>query len=104
MKARHSVYFWCFTGCFWEWEMEKEDSTGNKQQISPLGWVEGERRNSPSGPVLTIGLHLGFRRPDSSPELVTGRSLDPNRGSPGSHTFHPKPTLTLNSHSQVLCS
>ena len=85
-------------GCFWEWEMEKEDSTGNKQQISPLGWVEGERRNSPSGPVLTIGLYLGFRRTDSSPELVTGRILDPDRGSPGSHTLHPKPTLTLNLH------
>lgn len=71
-------------GCFWEWEMEKEDSTGNKQQISPLGWNWRERgETAPPGPVLTIGLYLGFRRrADSSLELVTGRILDPGQRVP----------------------
>lgn len=55
--------------------MEKENSTRNKQRISSLGWEEGERRNSPSGPVLTIGLHLGPEELSGcpGPELVPGR-------------------------------
>lgn len=72
--------------------MEKRIPLGISNRFHPFGLGGGREEKQPLWVQFSpLGSHLGFRRADSSPELVTGRILDPDRGSPGSHTPTPSP-------------
>lgn len=73
--------------------MEKENSIRNQQQISPLGWEEGERRHRPTGPALITRLHLDFRAAESLswPRAGPRQDFRSQQRVPGSHPLHSHP-------------
>lgn len=83
--------------------MEKESSTRDKQQTSPLGWEERET-TAPRLSSADLWALSGFQRSRSyypSPELVTEDFRSQQRIPSGSPTPH-LPTPTQNPFSSAL--